>query len=498
MLIELDIPPGVVRAGTRYQSAGRWYDTNLVRWVDGNLRPIGGWRSMTGGAGPAEFSLTGKARGAHAWRGNDSAPYLAIGTHSKLYAYSGSDVFDITPAALASGRADTTSYTGYGIGAYGRWGYGVPRVTAGATALATTWTIQNFGQDMLAVHSDDGRLIKWDRNFASVATAVTASAGTVPTSNAAVVVTEERYAVLLGANGNPRRVFWSNQEDYTDWQITATKTTGDFDIESVGKLRNGWRVRGGTLLLTDEDAHIMEYVGPPYVYGFRRVGTGCGIVSKHGCVVTDDFAFWMSSGSFYVYDGYVKTLPCPVADYIFSDWNPVQAEKIFAVRVPAYREVWWFYPSSSATECDRYVSYSYTDGVWAIGSCSRTTGVPDGVFSQIFVGADGKMYEHEVGWQYSGDTPYAESGPAEVGDGSRVYRLQRLIPDERTAGQVTAEFTSWFYPNGSSQSFGPYTMANPTSVRMTGRNISVKLKSAGAYDWRVGRFKFDATPLGER
>ena len=41
-------PLGVYRNGTEYQSKGRWYDGNLTRFLDGTIRPVGGWRSPVG------------------------------------------------------------------------------------------------------------------------------------------------------------------------------------------------------------------------------------------------------------------------------------------------------------------------------------------------------------------------------------------------------------------------------------------------------------------
>jgi len=43
-LIPLKIPPGVYANGTEYEASGRWHEASLVRWRDGSLRPIGGWR----------------------------------------------------------------------------------------------------------------------------------------------------------------------------------------------------------------------------------------------------------------------------------------------------------------------------------------------------------------------------------------------------------------------------------------------------------------------
>jgi len=45
MLLPVKLPPGVVRTGTVYDSKGRWYSSNLVRWPEDGaiLKPIGGW-----------------------------------------------------------------------------------------------------------------------------------------------------------------------------------------------------------------------------------------------------------------------------------------------------------------------------------------------------------------------------------------------------------------------------------------------------------------------
>ena len=52
----IDLPPGVSRKGTRDQEKGRWRDSDLVRFSEGNVGPVGGWTARTTSA------MTGKAR----------------------------------------------------------------------------------------------------------------------------------------------------------------------------------------------------------------------------------------------------------------------------------------------------------------------------------------------------------------------------------------------------------------------------------------------------
>ena len=67
----------------------------------------------------------------------------------------------------------------------------------------------------------------------------------------------------------------------------------------------------------------------------------------------------MGLNEFYVYTGAVQKLPCTVKDFIFNDLNSSQAEKIFAAANAGFSEVWWFYPSASSDEIDKYVVFNY-------------------------------------------------------------------------------------------------------------------------------------------
>ena len=144
-LVPLDIPAGVYRNGTEYESKGRWFDTNLVRWREGRLEPVGGWEQFDS----TQSALDGKARGILTWRGNDSGKYMAIGTNTKLYASQGGQIYDITPTSFATGREDTIIGYGYGLGIYDTGDYGTERTTSVALD-ATTWSMDNWGEYLVA------------------------------------------------------------------------------------------------------------------------------------------------------------------------------------------------------------------------------------------------------------------------------------------------------------------------------------------------------------
>lgn len=498
MLYTLQLPPGVYRQGTEYQSKGRFYDANLMRWFEGTLRPVGGWRQFVTGFPSTPAVVTGKARGMYSWRNNGVDRYAAVGTHTKLFAF-GSDIAgvrDITPAGIVVGFPDNNVNTGYGGGVYGANTYGTPRTSENITQFATTWSFDNFGEFLVAVQSEDGRLFYWDL-MTMTAVPVTATAGTTPINNKGVIVTDERFVFLLQAGGNRRRIAWSDQENLFNWQITATTQAGDFEIATNGEIMTALKVRGQVLILTSTDAHVADYIGPPLVYGFARVGDGCGCVSRNAAAVGDKAAFWMNDNGFFMYDGFVKNLPCEVGDFVFQRINRGQLNKVWAVHNNDFGEVTWYYPTG--TEIDSYVTYNYRENHWSIGSIVRTIGIDNNVFPYPYrIDASGMVYEHEIGFEYDGAKPFAQTGPMELGEGEMVYMAKYMYPDELTQGQVQVSFATKFYPNAQEYPFGPYQMANPTPIRFTGRQVAAKIEGITNSDFRVGFPRFTIEPGGMR
>jgi len=262
----------------------------------------------------------------------------------------------------------------------------------------------------------------------------------------------------------------------------------------------GLQVRGRTLLLTTTDAHIATYNGPPTVYGFERVGTACGTISRLSSVAVSEGAFWMGQAGFFYFNGSsVEPINCDVHDRIFDDINRQQQSKVTVTHNSKYNEVWWFYPSEASVENNRYVAYDYKENIWHIGAMDRTSACDAGVFTTpVWFDSSGNVYNHDLGHSYDGATPFVESGPMNIGNGDNVMHVTQMIPDEQTQGDVTAIFKTRFYPNSEERSYGPYSMTNPTSLRMTGRQVRVRLTGTELTSWRIGTMRIDVTQGGKR
>lgn len=490
--LPLSIPPGVYRNGTQFQSKGRWYDAWGVRWYGIALGPIKGWVRK------GSATLTGLARAAIGWRDNAKNAWIGIGTHSKFYVCNRlGAAFDITPGGFVVGRADATASGGYGSGPYGASTYGTARSDTTTTIDdATQWTLDTWGQNLLGVSPDDRVLWQW----VAPTTGTPAAKVTNSFSCDAVVVTAERFVFALGTdNGtdDPRAVSWCDQENNTVWAPSSTNQAGSFPLQTPGRLMCGSRIKGGTLLLTSADVFLAQYIGGVLVYSFDRVSDCAGVISRGAAAsigtraawLGGDLGFWMWNG------GAVVPLQCDVLDYIRLSINLVQKSKIVAVVNAANFEIEWRYCSGSSTEIDRCAVWQYKDNYWTIGRVARTCGIDTcgSLFSNpIMISSDGKLYDHELGWAYDSLSPYATSGPVELGEGDNIMHVLGLYPDDATVGDVTASFTVRRNPDDAGTAYGPYSLTAKTDLRFSGGQVELTATGARMTDWRFGIPKLEA------
>jgi hypothetical protein len=457
--------------------------------------------TVEGGGTSGYFS--GKARRMIGWKDNDNAsPFLGIGTNTNVYTFSEGELTDRTPAGLTTGNEDSTVEVGlYGSGKYGAFNYGEGDPAQGTLTEAASWQLDTFGDYLVGVLTSDGKCWYWDTDAATMVQ-MTES----PTGCVGIVVTPERFIVALGGDGDPRQIKWATQEGGLsvsgDWTPAETNTAGDFILAGVGSIMCGRRGKNETLIFTDEDLFAMQYIGGLLVYSFKQVGSKCGIISRHAVATVDGKAIWMGQRGFYIYDGFVQSLPSDVSDDVFKDFNRTQRAKCFAVPMTNFGEVWFFYPSAVSQEPDKYVVYNYIENHWTNGSLERHAGIDRGAFEYPMLVDSDSVFDHERGTTRVG-TPYIESGPLELGDGERIYQVSKLIPDEATlAGQELGSTQLYLkhrlYPTGSETTAGPFTMANPTSARVTARQVRLRVEELVAGDWRVGIMRALIKPSGRR
>ncbi len=518
--LPIELPPGIYKNRTPYASKGRWVAGNLVRWVNGEMQPVGGWTR-------SGENLEGVVRTMGGWRANDGEPWLAMGSGTKAYVYTQqlNRIYDITPPDLGTGGG---SRSGYGSGPYGAGKYGYTPATGQPASYTDTWTFDQFGEDLVGVHSTDGRLMEWDTsantagtNATGVATpepapsSVMTEVENAPRNNIGVIVTDERYIMLLGADGNPRRVQWCDQENKDVWTPAAENTAGDLDLETEGNIIGGVRTDAGNLVLTNVDAHLVYYVGYEFVYGRKQIAENCGVLTPNAIIHAGAGVVWMGDSGFWIYEGgQVRRLPCEVLNYVFDDINMGNVYAISGGYNAQFQEAWWFYPSSGATEPDRYVFVSIRDPqqpYWSVGEMARTAWHDNDVINEPYACSDnGMLYLHEKGWKADGADRfadvYAESGVYELGQGDRKMNVRKVMqdvydPETPSVYPYQLLFKTRNAPGAQEVQKGPYTMnaeRGYTDTRFSARQLQMRVEATEDTGWRFGTPRLDVVPGGER
>lgn len=492
-IVPLQIPPGIERNGSSYDTPNRWWDMNLVRWQSGTAVPVGGWERVTGSA------LTGAIRNFHTYRDNSDQARTLVGTDSKLYTDTGGFT-DITPAAFVP-LSSIGVNGGYGTLDYGENTYGTARPTPSQLfSPYAFWSFDNWGEDVILTANSDGRLFYYDTSVTTTAPAVITTA---PTGNNSVLVTSERHVMAIGQSGGTGgslyRVAWSSAEDYTDWDFASTTNTAGFqDLDAHTPLLKGVEVREGTLILSQTDAYLAQYVGRPFIYGFTRI-SDASLLNPNTLVMFNGNAAWMGRTGFQLYSGgTVSFIDCPILNDIRNELDPLYGPfRAFGCVNGYYPEIWWFYPTTDETECNRYVIWNYGENWWAWGSLTRSAMAPGSDTRKPLMGTiGGEIFRHETGYTAAGSPRYPdiylESGALPVNDG--IVDINSIRAATGVGAQtLTVTAYSRYAPEGTEYTFGPYSPRSNgyTDTRISGSAPRLRFQPSSDAQWALGKVYLD-------
>ena len=438
---------------------------------------------------------------------------------------------------INTGLDTTIGGAGWGAGTWSRGTWGSAAPISVATANLRIWSHDNFGQDLL-INVRDGGLYYWDKATNSglvfgraVELSSLAGANTTPTVAKKVLVSDrDRHIIAFGCDSevnpgvqDPLLIRFSSQESLTDWATSPTNTAGDLRIGSGSEIVTAIETRQQVLVFTDVSLHAMQFLGPPFTFGINTLSENITIAGPLAAVAVEDNVFWMGAEEFYVYGGAVQRLPCTVRDYVFSDLNFTQIDKITASSNTAFSEVWWFYPSATSSENDRYVVYNYQQQVWYYGSLARTCWLDRGVETfPVAASPDHALYYQELGnddGSYAtpiGINAYIESSQMDIGDGEQFTFIRRLIPDmtfrdsTNETPQATMTLKARNFPGGaylqSNSKVVEKTASVPVEqftdqvhVRLRGRSFAFRIESTDTgIAWRLGSPRVDVQTDGTR
>lgn len=453
---------------------------------------------------------------------------------------------------LSTGPEIYTVQTGWGAGGWGgvtgsatATGWGQSAAT-GVDSQMRLWSQDNYGQD-LVLNPRGGALYLWKVNANPLVydRAVRLS----PTSpspyntdtdcptvaNAVAVSDSSRFVIAFGCNDygsavqDPLLVRWSDQEAYAVWAPAATNQAGSYRLSIGSSIVAHLQSRQEILVWTDSTLYSMQYLGPPYVWGFQVLGDNISIAGPNACATAVNITYWMGVDKFYTYSGRVETLACPLRQYIFGDINLQQQYQFFSGTNEGFNEVWWFYCSANSTVIDRYVIYNHLERIWSYGNLERTAWLDTALREHpTAAGYGGKVIYHEDGVDDGTTNPpspissFVQSADANIGDGHNYGFVWRVIPDLTFDGStvdkpsVTMTLKPRQNPGSNYSASAAPTVASTQNysgqrnynvqqfteivyVRVRGRQMAFRISSDGlGVQWQLGVPSLDIKPDGRR
>jgi hypothetical protein len=524
----IQLPPGVQRNGSEAEMAGRWYDVHLVRWIGNVLRPIAGWDRFvptvpqTDPEVPApEFHFVSPVRALHQWVTRDGIERFAVFCETRLYVVTlAGEVTEITPVDGIVSPEDA-AIGGYGDLAYDSDTYGDERAatTEPFGTLGPMWTLDNFGDDLLAMASADGRLLRWDANTPG---AVAKQAGdyTVPgtpvlsPTGRFFVVTPERHVMIFQDGDAFNRMRWCSQEDVSDWDETSlTNSAGMYEIEPAQPFLCGVSTRRGVLAFTTGGMYIFNYIGTPYFYSYQYLGEFAAPVAGTALAAVADLVVWYASDGFWQLTGgtTVEPLRCDVLDWIQATIDPInQYARMTAIYVGHQSEIWFCFPALGEAENSRIAIWNYEDKWWSMGRLARTCGIPGTAMTYPLMSDGVNIFRHEKGLFYydAPELPYAQTGAINVADGGRSMTIRKGLVDTRAPAEDVV-FMVAARKNRISDGTNKLDVQTNLAVRkdggkldfrVTGRDLVIRIQSArsGVEPWTFGKMLVAVAPRGGR
>lgn len=393
------------------------------------------------------------------------------------------------------------------------------------------WTNDNFGEDLL-IAPRGGSIYYWDATLGvterakllnDVSTNLGFQGQFVPnTTNQVIGSAIQRFAIAFGANPydpldsnnafDPLLVRWSDQENPFEWVPAATNQSGEYRLNIGSFIMCAESTRQEILVWSDAAIYSMQYLGPPYIWGFQLLQDNVSIMGPNASITVNNVTYWMGTDKFFVYSGRVETLPCALRQYIFQDINKDQAYQVFAGSNEGYNEIWWFYCSQNSNTIDKYVIYNYLERIWSYGTMNRTAWLdsPLRQFPMAAYPAGNKILYHEAavddvsGLNSQPINAYIQSSDFDIGDGHNFGFVWRILPDITFNGSNVNNPQVTMQVKPRRNSGAPYGTADNPEVQSDQNYTSVRTYPIQEFDGQVytrlrGRqmaFRIESTDLG--
>jgi hypothetical protein len=341
-IIQIKSLPGIKRDGTRFEG-DQYVDGQWVRFQRALPRKIGGYRSIN------KF-LRGLVRTLHEYT-QDSLTYIHGGSANLLERFYLDASFN---TSVISDRTPTTLVANAG----NMWQFDVDTALGGGLQL-----VAQVAPNLDCIcNSTGGQLFTGDE-FGTAALVEVTSLPAVYSATGGIVSLHP-YTVAFGNDGF---VMWSVPGDPTDY---AGAGAGNAYVTGQ-KIVRGMPLRGGpgnspSGLLWSADSIIrMSYIGGTPTFQFDTISAQSSILSAQSVIEYDGIFYWLGTDRFLSFNGVVREVPNTLnLNFFFDNLNYAMRQKVFAMKVPRYGEIWWCFPKGDSIEPNHAIIYNIRENTW--------------------------------------------------------------------------------------------------------------------------------------
>ena len=194
------------------------------------------------------------------------------------------------------------------------------------------------------------------------------------------------FLVVYGSNGLIRNSDANQISGAPGWQVGGGGYANSANVAGT-KIVKGLPVRGGSgapagLFWSLDSLIRMSFTGTGTFWQYDTISDDISILAKNSVVEYDGGYYWLALDRFMAYAGVVQEIPNQMnLNWFFDNVNYSARNKIFAVKVPRWGEIHWYYPRGSATECTDCIIYNVREQTWYDNHLSRSAGCSPKVFN---------------------------------------------------------------------------------------------------------------------
>ena len=443
-IVQIGSQPGIKRDGTKLEGCA-YVDGQWVRFQRSLPRKIGGYRSIN-------KYLQNIARTLHEYT-QDALTYIHAGSANRVERfyidgnYNTSVIYDRTPTTLVTSDAnlwqfdvETTAVTpGLQL---------VAQVAPNLNCICNSLGGQLFYGDLFGT----GALTEVT-TFPSVPGGVSLTGG---------VVSLHPYTFVFGNDGF---VMWS--PDCTDFTVSGA----GYAYVTGQKIVRGMPLRGGpgnspSGLFWSADSLIRaSYIGGTAVFQFDTISAQSSILSAQSVIEYDGVFYWIGSDRFLSFNGVVQEIPNLLNfNFFFDNVNMAERQKVFAMKVPRYGEIWWCFPFGDSTEPNHAIIYNVREQVWydtPLPNGGRSAGLFPAVFRRPLM---------------AGNVPYFTADEDRITETGAYIRVTEDATDTRvTEESGDPHYKFWVHEVGTDEIDGIYE--NPIQSFFETADISIPIQN---------------------